>query len=129
MIPATDFPEAGIPPMGSSVFSNAASISDRSRDSVNASFVRSAVRWPLVSSVPKLAHATVKNTQQHRSARGNHAIATQCLVKNVPSGHLSCHMQVSSVLQQYMVGDLLLVAIDIRHHDSHHKIVLEEKLF
>ena len=26
-----------------------------------------------------------------------------------------------------LVDDLLLVAIDIRHHDSHHKIVLERK--
>ena len=41
----------------------------------------------------------------------------------------SCPMQVSSVLQQHMVDDLLLVAIDIRHHDSHHKIVLEGRLF
>ena len=38
-------------------------------------------------------------------------------------------MQVSPVLQQYMVDDLLLVAIDRRHHDSNHKIVLEGKLF
>ena len=28
-----------------------------------------------------------------------------------------------------MVDDLLLVAIDIRHHDSHHKIVLDGTLF
>ena len=38
-------------------------------------------------------------------------------------------MQVSSILQQNMVDDLLLVAIDTRHHDSHHEIVLEGKLF
>ena len=38
-------------------------------------------------------------------------------------------MPVSSVLQQYLVDDLLLVAIDIRHHNSHRKIVLERKLF
>ena len=37
MIPATDFPVAGLPAMGSSVFSNAASISDRSRNSVRTS--------------------------------------------------------------------------------------------
>ena len=34
-------------------------------------------------------------------------------------------MQVSSVTLQYMVDDLLLVAIDSRHHHSHHNIVLE----
>ena len=34
-----------------------------------------------------------------------------------------------SVLQQYMVDDLLPVAIDTRHHGSHHKIVFEGKLF
>ena len=51
------------------------------------------------------------------SSCGNHAIATKCLVKNVPpasggrGGHRSRHMQVSSFLQQYMVDDLLLVAI------------------
>ena len=46
-------------------FSNAASISDRSRDSVRASFYRSAVRRPFVPSVPKLAHATVSNTARN----------------------------------------------------------------
>ena len=39
------------------------------------------------------------------------------------------HMQVSSVLQQCMVDDLLLVAIDTRRHDSHLKIVLGGKPF
>ena len=43
--------------------------------------------------------------------------------------HRSCHLQISSVLQQYLVDDLLLVAIDTRHHDSYHKTVLEERLF
>ena len=36
-------------------------------------------------------------------------------------------MQVSSVLQQYLVDDLLLVAIDIRHHDSHLKTLSLKK--
>ena len=43
--------------------------------------------------------------------------------------HRSCHSQVSSVLQKYMVNDLLLVAIDLRNHDLHHKIVLEGRLY
>ena len=38
-------------------------------------------------------------------------------------------MQVFSVLQQYLVDDLLLVVIDIRHHDSHQKIFFERRLF
>ena len=38
-------------------------------------------------------------------------------------------MQVSSILQQCKEDVLLLVAIDTQHHGSHHKIVLEEKLF
>ena len=108
------------PAMGSSVFSNAASISDRSR--------------AFVPSVPELAHATVSNT-----VRGNidqlvwepcHNYAVPCQVCSTSVwGHSSCHMQVSSILQQYMVDDLLLVAIDTRHHDSHHKTVLEGRLF
>ena len=43
--------------------------------------------------------------------------------------HRSCHLQDSSVLQQKMADDLLLVAIDTRHHDSHHKTALQERLF
>ena len=61
---------------------------------------------------------------------GNGAKATQCLDKNVPSAfggeegrHRSNHMQVSSVLQQHFLDDLLLVAIDIRKHDSHRETV------
>ena len=59
-------------------------------------------------------------------------MATQCFVENVPptSGeHRSCHMQVSSVLQQFLVDDLLLVAVGTQHHDSHHKTVFAERLF
>ena len=44
-------------------------------------------------------------------------------------GHHSYHMQVSSILQQCMVDDLLLVATGTQHHGAHHKIVFEEKLF
>ena len=66
MIPATDFPVAGLPAMGSSVFSNAASLDLIAHVLVFSegvfSLCHSAVRWPLVSSVPKLAYATVKNT-------------------------------------------------------------------
>ena len=36
-------------------------------------------------------------------------------------------MHVPSVLRQCKVDDMLLVAIDIRHQDSHHKTVLEKK--
>ena len=42
--------------------------------------------------------------------------------------HHSCHMQVSSILQQCMDDDLLLVVGDTQHHGSHHRNVLEEKL-
>ena len=95
---------------------------------------RSAVRWPLVSSVPKLAYATAKNTVRNSIDR---LVWEQCqsyavLCRECSTsvwGHHSCHMQVSSVLQQCMVDDLLLVAIDIPHHDSDHRIVLEGGLF
>ena len=48
------------------------------------------------------------------SSRGNHAIATQSFVKDVPpaSGHHSCHMQVSSILQQCKEDDFFLVVTD-----------------
>ena len=41
--------------------------------------------------------------------------------------HRSYHLQVSSVLQQYMVDDLLLEASDIRPLDSHHRDCLWRK--
>ena len=66
------------------------------------------------------------------SSCGNHAITTQSFLKEVPpsvGGHHSCHMQVSSVMQQCEEDDLLLVAIDTRHHGSHHKTALEDRLF
>ena len=92
------------------------------------------MRWPLVSSVPKLAHATADNTVRNSIDRlvweSYHKCVVLCQECSTSVGrHRSCHMQVSSVLQQYVVDDLLLVAIDIRHHDSHHKTVLEERLF
>ena len=43
--------------------------------------------------------------------------------------HHSYRVQVSSILQQYMVDDLLLVAVGTQRHDSHHKTVLEGRLF
>ena len=61
---------------------------------------------------------------------GYHKCAVLCQECSTSVGrHRSCHMQVSSVLQQYVVDDLLLVAIDMRHQDSRHKTVLEERLF
>ena len=44
-------------------------------------------------------------------------------------GHHSCRMQVSSVSEQCMEDVLLLVEADTQRHGSHHKTVLEEKLF
>ena len=43
-------------------------------------------------------------------------------------GHLSCHKQVSSILQQYKEDELLLVAMDTQYHDSHYKTVHEREL-
>ena len=54
MIPATDFPVAGLPAMGSIVFCNAASTSDRSRDSVRASPVSCCCAMVLCSVFPSL---------------------------------------------------------------------------
>ena len=42
--------------------------------------------------------------------------------------HHSCHKEDPSILQQYKEGDVLLVALDTLHHDSHYKTVLEGKL-
>ena len=62
MIPATNFPEAGLPAMGSSIFSKHLFF-DRSRDSVRTLPVPwETVRWSSVSRVPKLDHATVLST-------------------------------------------------------------------
>ena len=73
----------------------------------------------------------VQNVTTSISSRVNHAITTQCLVKNVPPSveeHHSCHMQVSSIMQQCEEDGLLLLAIDTQHHDSHHWTVREGKL-
>ena len=57
-----------------------------------------------------------------------HAITTQYLVKDDHRrGRHSCGVQVSSVLQQCMEDDLLLVTIDTQHHGSRHENVLGEK--
>ena len=71
MILVMGFLGDGFPVVGSTVFSFAASISDRSRDFSEGVFCAvSAVRWLLVSSVPKHALRDCKeyNTQQLRSA-------------------------------------------------------------
>ena len=122
MIPGMVFFGSWVSAMGSSVFSNAASISDRSRGSVKASFCAVLLcDGSLKSSVPKLAYATVKNTACNSI---NRHVWEPCHSNAVLCQECPTHMQVSSVLQQYMLDDLLLVAVDIRHHDSHHKTVL-----
>ena len=95
---------------------------------------RSAVRWPLVSSVLQLVCATAGKTVRNsigrlvcEPCRGYAVVRQECSTS--VWRHRSCHMQVSSVLQQYMVDDLLQVAIDIRLLYSHQKIVFEGRLF
>ena len=90
---------------------------------------RSAVRWPFVLSVPKLVHATVSNTTRSTIDQLVLESYHKCILLcqelcTIVEEHHSYHMQVSSIFQQYMVDDLLLVAVDIQHHDSHHKIVV-----
>ena len=135
MIPATDFPVAGLPAMGSSVLSNAASISDCSRESVMTSFCAGLLRdGSFVSSVLKLAYATAENTVRGSIDRllwepcHSYAVLRQECSTSV-WGHRPCHVQVSSVLQQSMVDDRLLVVVGTQHHDSHHKTVLEDCCF
>ena len=82
------------------------------------------LRWLRVSSVPKLAYATGKN-----AARKSIDLLVWEPMPQLRSAlsrmftgvgkHRSCHMQISSILQQQMVDVLLLVAVDTRHHDSH----------
>ena len=64
------------------------------------------------------------------SSRRNHTITTQCFVQDVlpASGQHSCNMQVSSVILQNKVNDLLLGVIDTQHPDSHHKTVFQGRL-
>ena len=71
MIPVTDFPVAGLPAMGSSDFSHAASISDRSRASVKASFVLLCCGMVPCIQCSKAYVRDCKeySTSQHRSAR------------------------------------------------------------
>ena len=71
MIPATDFPAAGHPDMGSSVFSNAASTSDCSRDLVKAYFewFRCATELCPQCSRARSRDCIEYRTWQHRSAR------------------------------------------------------------
>ena len=94
---------------------------------------RGTVRWSFVSRVPKIAHATALNTARNTIDQlvwepcHNYTMPCQGCSTRVGKHH-SCHMQVSSNLQQCMEDDLLLVAIDAQHHGSHHKTVLEEKL-
>ena len=62
----------------------------------------------------------------------NHAIATQCFIKDIPPASGGIVHAICRFLQpsgKYMADDLLLVAIDTRHHGSHHKTALEEGCF
>ena len=107
---------------------------DRSLDSNEASPVPCCCAMALIPSVPKLAHATVSNTARNSIDllvwEPCHSYAVLCQeCSTIVEMHHSYHMQVSSILQQQMVDDLLLVAVGTQHHDSHHKIVLEERLF
>ena len=66
------------------------------------------------------------------SSCGNHTITTRVLCQECSTSveeHHSCRVQVSSILQQWMVDDLLLMAIGAQHHGSHHKIVLQKSCF
>ena len=84
--------------------------------------------------VSRFAHATVlsrtRNSIDQLAWETWHNYTVPC--QRYPTSvweHHSCHMQVSSILQQCMEDDLVLVVGDIQHHGSHHKIVLEGKLF
>ena len=56
----------------------------------------------------------------------SYAVPCQECSNSVEEYH-SCHKQVSVVLQRYKEDDMLLVAIDTKHHDTHHKTVLCQK--
>ena len=131
MILVTDFPVAGIPSMGSHIFSNAASLSVISHAIQVRCHLCRALVWSTFCSnfVHMCGLSTTLSTSV--SSCGNHAIATQCLVRNVPTASrsiISCHKQVSLDLQRYKEDDLLLVELDTQHHGSHHKTVLDRKL-
>ena len=98
--PATDFPVAGLPAMGSIFFfQTQLPFCDRSRDSVRESPVPCccAVFPSSLTRLYRIQHVTASI-----GSCGNHAIATQCLVKDVPpaSGgivHATCRfLQCSS---------------------------------
>ena len=84
--------------------------------------------------VSRLAHATalstIHNSIYQVAWEPCHNYTGSCQRCSTSVGwHHSCHKQVSSILQQCMVDDLVLVVVDTQHHGSHHKIVLEEILF
>ena len=92
------------------------------------------MRWRFVTCVPKLAHGTVSNTVRSNIDQLVWKSYHRCVVlcqecSTIVEVHRSYHMQVSSILQQYVVDDLLLVAVGTQHHDSRHKTVFEERLF
>ena len=134
MIPDTDFPVAGLPAVGSSFFQMQPPHLTAHVFQSRRLLYRSAVRWPFVSSVPEHAHATVLNTVRCNIDQLVWESYHKCVVpfqecSTIVEVHHSYHMQVSSILQMYMVDGLLLVAVGTQHHDSHHKTVLEEWLF
>ena len=95
---------------------------------------RATVQWSFVPRVPKLTRATVLSTARNSIDQlvwePCHNLTVPCQGCSTSVGvHRSCHMQLSSILQQCMEDDLLLVAVDTQRHGSYHKIVLVGMLF
>ena len=107
VIPATDFPVAGLPAVGCSVFFQMLHPFVIAHAIQKGRFqCRTAVRWSFVPSAPMLAHAADLNT-----ARTNidQLVSEPCHNCTVPcqecstnvEEHRSCHMQVSLISRQY----------------------------
>ena len=92
------------------------------------------VLWCFLPSLSKFAHAAMSNTVRSNIGQlvlesyHNYTVLCQECSTSVEEHH-SCRVQVSSILQQWMVDDLLLMAIGAQHHGSHHKIVLQKSCF
>ena len=101
VIPAKDFPAAALLSMRSNVLSNAASFLNAHAVQYGLFLYRAAVPWSLVPSVSKFVHATVSNTARRSIGQlvWDHAIATQCLVKNVPPASRSIVHAICKFLQ------------------------------
>ena len=91
------------------------------------------MRWPLVSSVPKLVYATASNLVRSNIDQLVWESYHKCVVLSQECStkvevHHSYQKLVSSILQQCVVDDLRLVAVGTQHHDSRHKTFLEKRL-